>query len=245
MRNIKLTLEYDGAEFFGFQKQPHHVTIQEALEKALSKVLNQKTKIAAASGRTDTGVHALEQVVNFKTKSLRKIGEIQKGLNAYLPKQVAVRKVEDVPFDFHSRYSAKSKTYEYLIWNDPIRSPLKASRAWHVREPLNLTQMKKAARFLTGRHNFKAFTASGGSAKEMTRTLKQIQIKKQGNSILFIFEADGFLYHMVRNMVGTLVQVGRGKLMLSEMYKILHSQDRKKAGVTAPAEGLTLIFVTY
>lgn len=245
VRNIKLTLEYDGSAFFGFQRQPHHPTIQEALEKALSKVLNQKTKITAASGRTDSGVHALEQVVNFKTKSPRKLQEIQKGLNAYLPKAVAVLKVEEMPPNFHARYSAKLKTYEYLIWNHPVRSPLKAKWAWHFREPLSIGLMKKAARLLIGRHDFKAFTASGGSAAKTIRTLKKIQITKQGSLIRFQFGADGFLYHMVRNIVGTLTDIGIGKISPKEIETILKGQDRKKAGATAPAEGLTLLQVQY
>ncbi len=247
MRNIKLVLEYDGSMFFGFQKQPGQPTIQEVLEKALSGFFNRKMKISAASGRTDTGVHAEGQVVNFKTSSTHELGRIQKGLNALLPQQVVVKEIEEVPLDFHARYSVRSKVYEYRIWNHPCRSPLVAGRACHAPYHLNVTKMRQAARAFLGKHDFRSFTSVSAIKKgsSCVRTIKCFQIKKQGHLILMHVEADGFLYHMIRNMAGTLLEVGRGKRKARDIAAILRSKDRRLAGMTAPSEGLTLIRVTY
>jgi tRNA pseudouridine38-40 synthase len=247
MRNIKLVLEYNGSMFFGFQKQPGQPTIQEVLEKALSGFFNCKMKIAAASGRTDTGVHAEGQVVNFKTSSPYELKQIQKGLNALLPPSVVVKNIKEVPADFHARYSVRSKVYEYRIWNHPCRSPLVAGRVFHVPYPLDLAKMRKAAKVFTGKHNFQSFTSVSVMKKGSTcvRTIKGFQIKRQGHLILMYVEADGFLYHMIRNMVGTLLEVGRGKRKVETIASILEAKDRRFAGMTAPSEGLTLIRVTY
>ncbi len=252
MRNIKLTLEYDGAPFFGFQKQPGKPTVQEALEKALTSFFDRKMKIGAASGRTDTGVHAEGQVVHFKTAARHELWQIQKGLNALLPAAVAVTRIEEVPADFHARYSVRSKVYEYRIWNHHCRSPLILGRALHVPYALDVKAMQKAARYLMGRHDFQSFTSErvvlkGRSGKNVSfvRTLKTLRIKKEGHLLKFFFEADGFLYHMVRNIVGTLLEVGRGKRGSDTMAKILKAKDRRFSGMTAPAEGLFLIKVRY
>lgn len=256
MRNIKLVLEYHGSEFFGFQRQPGKPTVQEALEKALSKFFNRRMKIASASGRTDTGVHAEGQVVNFKTSSDQKLAQIQKGLNALLPRSIVIKEVEEVPLDFHARYGVRSKVYEYRIWNHPFRSPLAAGRVFHVPYVLNISKMRQAAKALVGKHDFRSFTspsairtspesrgASPGSF--YVRTVKQFQIKKQGHLVLIQVEADGFLYHMIRNMIGTLLEVGRGKRRAREIVSILKAKDRRLAGATAPSEALTLLRVTY
>lgn len=261
MRNIQLALEYDGTDFFGFQRQPKHLTIQEVLEAALSKLLDRKTKISAASGRTDTGVHALCQVVNFRTASGRSLDQIQRGLNALLPPAIAVTGVAEMPADFHARYSAKSKIYEYRIWNHPVRSPLLGVRACHIPYRLDLKKMRQGARLLTGRHDFRAFCAAGsgqekekgqgargkgqGKRKNTVRTIKQFRVKRTGNLITISAEADGFLYHMVRNLAGTLIALGSGKISLKEVKFILQSRNRKLAPATAPARGLTLLGVTY
>lgn len=247
VRNIKLVLEYNGSTFFGFQKQPGHPTIQEALEKALSGFFDRKMKISAASGRTDAGVHAEGQVVNFKTASVHELWQIQKGLNALLPSPVAVKDIEEVPLDFHARYSARSKVYEYRIWNHPCRSPLIAGRAFHVPYPLDLAKMRKAAKAFMGRHDFHSFTSVSGIKKDRScvRTIKYFQIKRQGHLITMCVEADGFLYHMVRNMAGTILEVGRGRRTPEDIKAILKAKNRCLAGVTASAEGLTLIRVTY
>ncbi len=250
MRNIKLILEYDGSDFFGFQKQPGKSTIQEVLEKALSSFFDRKMKISAASGRTDAGVHAEGQVVNFKTASLRELWQIQKGLNALLPPPVVVKEIEEAPADFHSRYSAKSKIYEYRIWNHSCRSPLLAGRAFHVPQSLNMLKMRKAAKFFVGRHDFRSFTSESQVAKgrkdvSFIRTVKELRIQKQGSLILIHIEADGFLYHMVRNIAGTLLEVGRGLRESVDIGTILDARDRRMSGMTAPSEGLVLYKATY
>ncbi len=251
MRNIKLTLEYDGSGFFGFQKQPGRATLQEAVEKALSSFFDAKVKIAAASGRTDAGVHALEQVVNFKTASTRELRLIQKGLNALLPESVSVRKIEEAPAEFHARYSVKLKTYEYHVWNDPVRSPLFGLRAFHVPGPLDVGRMRRAAGILKGRHDFRSFCDAGSGAladssrRGTVRTVKRLEVKRQGGLITLTVEADGFLYHMVRNIAGVLIAAGRGRLALKKIRDILNARDRRAAPQGAPARGLVLARVRY
>jgi len=245
MRNIKLTLEYDGSRFFGFQRQKDKPTIQGELERALSELFNRPLKIAAAAGRTDAGVHAKAQAVNFKTDSPLPLERIQKGLNALLPKEMVVKEAREVSLDFHARYDARSKTYEYLILNSEIRSPLLKGRAYQHPYPLNLEKMKKAAAGLAGRRDFKAFQASGSSVKSSVRTIRRLVIHREGKLIQFTVEADGFLYHMVRNMVGTLLEVGRGKLSVREFSSIVKRRNRLLAGPTLPASGLTLVSVKY
>ena len=254
MQNFKVILEYDGSEFFGFQKQPGKPTIQQALEDALSKLFNQKLKIASASGRTDTGVHALAQVVNFKVATDLKPERILRGLNFYLPKGISVKKVNRVSFDFHARFQAKSKIYEYLVWNHSARSPLWARRSYHVPQPLNMEAMKKSAAKLLGRHDFKAFAAQSGFRKrsdgswklgETARNLKVIRVSKRGSLIRFSLEADGFLHHMVRNVVGTLLEAGAGRMKPEAIKNVLKSGERSQAGMKLPAQGLTLVQVRY
>lgn len=245
MRNLKLTLEYDGTHYFGFQRQPHHPTIQEALEKALSQLLSQKVKIAGASSRTDSGVHAEAQVVNFHTSHPCDLRTLQKGLNALLPPDIVVKDVREVPPEFHARYHAKWKTYEYRIWNHPLPSPLHAIRAHHVRHRLNLSAMRCAARILRGRHNFSSFCAAGGAAKNHVRHIRLLNIKREGPLVLVRIQANGFLYHMVRNIVGALIEVGKEELSVEELKKILKAKDRRLAPPTAPAGALTLVAVSY
>lgn len=255
MRNIKLTLEYDGSCFFGFQRQKSKPTIQGELERALSKLFNRRMKIAAAAGRTDAGVHAEAQVVNFKTDSPLSLEKIQKGLNALLPKPVVVKKIGAAAPDFHARYDAKTKIYEYRILNSKIRSPLLNGRAFQFPHELNFEAMKKAAAGLVGRRDFKAFSASGGPAsggqalrhkiKNTVRTIHRLQISQKGKLIHFTIEADGFLYHMVRNIVGTLLEVGRGKVSPEDFSRIVKRGKRFLAGPTAPSRGLTLVSVKY
>lgn len=260
MRTIKLTLEYDGTDFYGFQRQPKHPTIQEALEKALSKFFNKPMKIGAASGRTDAGVHAKCQVVHFKIagatpassaggrRAARSLEQIQKGLNAYLPPAIVVQKVEEAKPDFHARFHAVRKTYEYCVWNDPARSPFWNRYAFHFIPALDVKRMRRAAEILMGRHDFRSFCATekpSQKKKETVRTVMKIVIKKDGPLLRLQFTASGFLHHMARNMVGTLLEVGRGKLEAEDVKRILGHKDRRKAAATAPAKGLTLLDVTY
>ncbi len=246
MRNIKLILEYDGSSFSGFQRQPRHLTIQEVLETALSRLFNRKMKIVAASGRTDSGVHASHQVVNFKTSKPIALEKIQRALNGMLPRSIAVRKIEEVPAVFHARYSATSKTYEYRIWNDPVRSAL-VQRAWQVQDKLDLRPMRRAVNLLKGRHDFRSFCAAtvGNAKKNTIRTIKKFEINRQGPLIVICVEANGFLYHMVRNLVGLLVDLGKGKLKVSAVKDILNARDRRKAPATASCCGLMLVDVRY
>jgi len=244
-RNLKLVLEYDGSAFYGFQKQPRHPTIQLALEKALSQLFNQKTKIGAASGRTDTGVHASHQVVHVKTASQLTLERIQKGLNYYLPHTVAVREVAEANPKFHARFSARSKVYEYRIWNHPVRSPLAVSRMAHVPYPLNIAKMRRAAAVLCGRHDFSSFCTENGTPRNKVKNVKRLIIQKRGHEIRIQIEADGFLYRMVRNMVGVLLAVGCGRKTPAEVRVMLRAKSRRCVGTAAEASGLSLIGVKY
>ncbi len=252
MRQIKLVVEYDGTDFSGFQLQPKKSTIQGVLENALSKFFDCPMKISSASGRTDAGVHAIEQIVCFKTKSDRDVKKIVKGINAYLPPEIAVRSAKDVRADFHARFNAKSKIYIYQVWNDPFRSPLNSRFAHHVFYKLNLLKIRRAIKFLRGRHNFKSFTSERNILKgrksksvDFVKTIKSIRIKKEKNLISFEFEGDGFLYHMVRNIMGFLLDVGRGKKNAESIKDALDARDNKFASTTAPAKGLYLKKVKY
>ncbi len=244
-RNIKLTLEYDGSPFFGFQRQKNQPTVQGALEKALTQLLNRRTKIASAAGRTDSGVHAQAQVVNFRTDSSLPLERIQKGLNALLPKEIAVKRAEEMPADFHARYSARGKTYEYRVLNSEIRSPLLNGQVYPFRYPLDLKRMKAAARRLVGRRDFKAFQAAGSSARHSIRCVRRLEIERKGGLVRFVIEADGFLYRMVRNIVGALLEVGRGKLTPQDFSKRVRSRKRFLGGATVPPQGLCLVAVEY
>lgn len=244
MRNIKLTLEYNGTHFFGFQRQKHHRTVQSELESALQKLFQKKLKVIA-SGRTDSGVHAEAQVVNFHVRSNLAITKIQQGLNHYLPADVAVLKTEEVPSSFHAQYSARRKVYEYRVSNSKIRSPLERFRTYQVPDRLDLTGIKRAARLFLGTHNFRAFESSRGRRKSAVRTIRKFQIRKKGKMIYFTIESNGFLYKMVRSMVGTLLEIGRGRLQISDLKNLLISGGRSRVGPTCPAKGLTLKAVIY
>ncbi len=244
-RNIRLILEYDGARYSGFQRQPVKPTIQSELEKALRRLFGSRTKIASASGRTDAGVHASGQIVNFKTQSLLPLHRIWLGINFYLPKDIAVRAIEEVPAKFHARFNAKSKVYEYRIWNDPVRSPLRMSRTYQVPYKLDLRAMRDAAAFLKGRHDFSAFCSTGGALRDPVRTILRLELIKRGNELGIRIEADGFLYHMVRNIAGTLIEVGRGRLQSGDVRDFLLARKRHRAIYNAPPHALTLVKVSY
>lgn len=246
-RNIKLVLEYDGSAFHGFQLQPKHSSVQRTLEKALTRLCGKKTKISAASGRTDAGVHALHQVVNFKTTSPRTPEVIQKALNAILPDEIAVKSVEEVSENFHSRFDVERKTYEYRIWNSRVRSPLLLGRVWQVPFNLDLKKMKEGAELLCGTHDFRSFCTTDASKKdqETTRTVYGFEVFQEGNLIRLRVTADGFLYRMVRNFAGALTDLGSGKISLSDLKKSLEAKDRREVGCMAPSDGLYLFDVTY
>jgi len=245
MRNIKLTIEYDGKNYAGWQCQKSRIkTLQQTIEKAIQRILRHKIKIIA-SGRTDAGVHAQAQVVNFKIDSSIPLEKLQKGLNAVLPDDIAVTKVEEAGLDFHSRFSAKSKAYRYTILNRACRPALLRDRVYFLPYPLNLRLMQKEARVLLGRHNFQSFQAQAKKEIDSTRTIKKLRVIRKGDFIYIDIEADGFLYNMARNIIGTLIEVGRGRFPEGRLRKILESRNRKLAGPTVPARGLSLIKVNY
>ncbi len=245
MHTLKLTVEYDGTHFFGFQRQKSHRTVQEELENALRRFLHEPVTVHGA-GRTDSGVHAVHQTAHIKIKNGMPAEAVRKALNGILPRDVAVKKVEEVPSNFHARFSARGKVYQYFIWNSRVRSPLNESIAWQYPVKLDVEKMKQAAHKIAGKRDFKSFQSSG-SKKEMgtVRHLSRLEISKKGPLISFKFEGNGFLYNMVRNIVGTLVWVGEGKRSPGDLDLILASKDRRKAGPTAPAKGLFLVKVKY
>jgi tRNA pseudouridine38-40 synthase len=249
MRNIKLTIEYDGTDFAGWQLQPGERTVQAVIEKALAKVLGEKVRVIA-SGRTDSGVHAKAQAANFKTKNRIPLLNLQKALNSNLPKDIVISKIEKVDPDFHSRFDAKSKVYRYRLLNRSHRSAFLKNTVCFYPYPLDVGLMRREAKCLLGRHDFKSFCTSGTNTKDTMRTIKRIQITRQPidhgpSTIDCIIEADGFLYNMARNIVGTLVEIGRGRLSAGSAARILKARDRRAAGPTMPARGLCLMEVKY
>lgn len=268
MRNIKLIIEYDGTNYVGWQRQDsrksliaHRLsaqagkspgrqrkTIQETIEKTLQRILQEKVKVIA-SGRTDAGVHALCQVVNFKTNSRLPCRKIQEALNALLPDDISIKETQEIGNGFHACYSAKSKLYRYFILQSKFPSAFLHKYSWHIPYALDVAAMRQDAQCLLGRQDFKSFCASGSRSKTTLRTIKRISVRRTsaiGYPLITIaIEADGFLYTMVRTIVGTLVEIGRGRFEKGSLKKILLAKNRKLAGPTAPAQGLFLVRVTY
>jgi len=245
MRNIRLLIEYDGTNYQGWQVQPKGPTIQGILEEKLGLLTGERVHLIG-SGRTDSGVHALVQVANFRTQSKMDAGSIQKALNSLLPLDIVIRKVEEIGEGFNSRKNSRSKVYEYRILNRELRSTFHRGYVWHIPQKLNLIEMEKATQGLIGEHDFSSFRSVGSPTRTTIRRVIRAEWKKGSDGlILFEIEANGFLKQMVRAIVGTLIEVGRGKISAKELQKILESQDRKKAGPTAPAQGLFLKEVKY
>jgi tRNA pseudouridine38-40 synthase len=244
MRNIKLTIEYDGTGYHGWQFQPNLETIQGTIEGKLAHITGAPVKLVA-SGRTDTGVHALGQVANFKTHSSLDVKSFLKALNSLLPADICIKEVEEVDEVFHARFSAKGKTYEYRIFNGELPSPFHRHYSWFVPGKLDLTSMREAAMKLRGRQDFSSFCSAGSDHSSPVREIYGIEIGMEGNLILIQVEANGFLKQMVRNIVGALVEVGRRKLTPSHFGDILEARDRRRAGLAAPAQGLFLVRVNY
>ncbi|WP_434797960.1 tRNA pseudouridine(38-40) synthase TruA [Terrisporobacter vanillatitrophus] len=243
MRNLKLTIQYDGTKYCGWQKQPNSSGIQGTIEYAIYEITKEKVNIIG-SGRTDAGVHALGQVANFKTNSSIPAARIPDALNAKLPKDISIIDCQEVSDDFHSRYGATGKIYRYLIYNKPYRSPLYKDISYHVRYDVDIEKMRSEAKSLLGTHDFKGFMSSGSSVKDTVRTIHNISIENSGDLIVLEVEGNGFLYNMVRIIVGTLVDIGRGRIDKS-LEEIIASKDRGEAGHTAPAHGLFLKKVHY
>lgn len=245
-RNIKLEIEYDGTNYAGWQVQSkvRGKTIQQIIEKTLQRIIREKVKVIA-SGRTDSGVHALGQVANFYTFSQMPLPRLKIALNGLLPEDIKVTKIKEAKQSFHSRFSAKSKIYRYTILNRAYSSPLLRNAVYFYPHPLNVKLMQSEAKALIGKHDFSAFQASLGREKNPVKTIKKISVSKKGDFIYVLIEADGFLYNMVRNIVGTLIEVGRGRFAKGSLKKILRLRNRRLAGPTAQAKGLCLLKVKY
>ena len=245
MRNIKLTIEYDGTNYAGWQRQSEDPTVQETIESALSGMTGEKI-VLYGSGRTDSGVHALGQVANFKTKSAIKTGEFQKGLNSILPKDIVIINSEEAEDGFHAQFSSKSKVYVYKVLNRPHGTAIMRKRVWHIPYKLSLTRMSEAAAELQGEHDFNAFCQASPDVKSTVRNVLSAEFKKtEGDILEFTIEADGFLKRMVRLIAGTLVQAGKERITPGEFLKILESGEKTKFVQAAPAWGLYLREVKY
>lgn len=244
MRNVKLTIEYDGSGYVGWQRQLSGPSIQASIEACLRTMTGENIKLLG-SGRTDSGVHALGQVANFKTESGLSAAEIQKGLNSMLPRDIVIISAEEAEPGFHAQLSARSKTYVYRILNRPFPSALLRDRAWFMPYPLEVRFMDEAARMLVGRHDFKAFAQSGATVKSTVRTVLCAGIESRDEILEFSIEADGFMKRMVRLIVGTLVQVGKEKITPAQFKEILDSGEKTKFVHAAPARGLYLKEVKY
>jgi len=244
MPTYKLTIEYDGTAYAGWQRQPDQPTVQRMLEEALFQISQIITPTIAA-GRTDAGVHALGQVVSFRSDKPFSTGEWTRALNGVLPDDVCVHQTEQVSETFHARYNAKQKTYEYRILNHAIRPVLHRLRVWHIPQPLNLTAMQAAAHFLEGQYDFSSFEGSPTDNQNPTCHMHAVSIHSEPPIIRITFKADRFLKQMVRAIVGTLVEIGQGKRIPSDMQTILEARDRCAAGKTAPPHGLFLLKVEY
>jgi tRNA pseudouridine38-40 synthase len=243
-RNIRLLLEYDGLPFHGWQIQPQSPTIQEVLQRALERITGEEA-VLKASGRTDAGVHALGQVANFHTRSGIATDAFPRALNSLTPPSITVLEAGEVDPSFDSQFSALSKTYRYFLLLRPHASALDHTRHWHVPSRLNLPRMRRAASLLTGKRDFSSFRAAGCGAKSPVRRLSRLEMARRGDRLSIELEADGFLRHMVRNIVGTLVEIGRGRLHPDDIPLIVKAKDRSRAGVTAPPYGLFLHSVVY
>ncbi len=245
MRNIKLIIEYDGSNYLGWQRQPQGLTIQEVLENALEKITKEKT-VVIGSGRTDSGVHALAQVANFKTQSAITTTRLQKAVNSFIPKDIVIKSAEDVALNFHAQFDAKSKVYTYKILNRHYHSALERQRAWLIPDNLNLVQMQNASELLRGEHDFRGFALSRLGAKTTVRKVLNVSLQERAGSVLeFEIESTGFLKGMVRLIVGTLVHVGKEKITPDDFGKVIQSGVKTHFVRSAPPCGLYLKEVKY
>lgn len=248
MKRIVLGVQYDGKPWHGWQTQPSGGTVQDTLEAAMKRFALTDIDTTCA-GRTDAGVHALEQVVHFDTELDRDMFSWVRGVNAFLPPSIAVRWACEVPRDeqdaFHARFSATARTYHYVIYNHPVRSPLLAGKAGWVFRPLDIDPMRAAAHYLLGTHDFSAFRAAECQAKSPVKTMRDIRIERRGDMIVVTLTADAFLHHMVRNIVGSLIVVGNGNQAPQWLDEILASRDRSRAAPTFMPDGLYLAKIAY
>ena len=244
VRKLKLVVEYDGTEFSGWQRQEGQRTVQGTLEDGVHQLLGERVEVRGA-GRTDAGVHAAGQVASLVLESRIPATGFLRGMNSLLPKDVAIVDSADAPASFDARFSARGKVYRYRIWNHFVRSPLHERTSWHCRRPLDLDQMRQAAAVLCGEHDFRGFRASDCDRRNTVRVIRRFDLVKNGALIQLDVEATAFLKNMVRILVGTLADVGRGKRAIPDVLRALETGDRAAGGVTAPAAGLTLLNVSY
>lgn len=244
MRNIKLTIQYDGTNYSGWQSQRNSLAVQDVIEKAIKKVTGERLRITGA-GRTDANVHAAGQVASFRTRTSLPLIKIKKGINKNLPQDVVIIRTTEVSDDFHSQFDAKTKLYRYKFYTDKPVSPFLRNFVVPVIYELDIDLMRMEAKDLLGRHDFIAFQGSNSPRKDTVRSVRRISIKKRGKIVEFDIEGDGFLYNMVRTIVGTLIDIGRGRFGKGTIKRILTTRDRRLVGWNAPAKGLCLIKVTY
>jgi len=244
MKNIALTLMYDGTNYFGYQRQNGFITIQQVMEEALSKILKEKI-VVTGCGRTDSKVHALNYVLSFRTNSTMPVEKYPVALNSILPHDICVLEADEKTDDFDGRFSVKRKTYIYKIHNSEFNNPFLKNYACHYKYKLDVNRMRQAAKFILGTHDFKCFCASGAQVKTTVRTVYDLTLIQDGDSIEMSITSNGFLYNMVRIIAGTLMYVGGGKMEPDEVKRIIQSGDRSLAGITAPPQGLYLKSVEY
>jgi tRNA pseudouridine38-40 synthase len=244
MRTLKITLAYDGTRFVGWQRQAEGESIQGVLEEALTRFEGAPVTVHGA-GRTDAGVHALAQVASVRLTCGHDVGTLARALNAQLPEDLRVLGVEEAPLDFHARFDARAKTYRYQIRSGGVASPFDRGYVWNLPERLNIEAMRAAAEALIGRHDFAAFQSIGTSVPDSVRTIARSDIRTEDGLVLYEVTGDGFLRHMVRAIVGTLVEVGRGWRPAASTAMLLAGGTRAQAGATAPAHGLFLVRVDY
>ncbi len=237
-------VEYDGSDYCGWQRQAHVASVQETVETAISKVANHEVGVACA-GRTDTGVHALGQVIHFETNAQRSLRSWLLGINANLPANIVVKKILPMPDDFHARFSARARSYRYVIYNSPVRSALLNKRACWERLELNVACMQEGANYLLGEHDFTSYRALACQAKSPTRTITRLDVSRQSELVIIDVTANGFLHHMVRNLSGVLMNIGKKEQIPQWAQAVLNKKDRAYGGVTAPAQGLYFMSVEY
>ncbi len=237
-------IEYDGSHFNGWQRQPHSPSVQEAVERAISVVADHEVGTQCA-GRTDTGVHAIGQVIHYETNAQRDLRSWLLGINANLPSTIVVKKIIPVDDEFHARFSARSRSYRYVVYNELVRSSLLANRVTWERTPLSEACMKQAAASLVGRHDFTSFRALACQARHPIREIEQFTVARSGPLISVDVTANGFLHHMVRNLAGVLISIGKGEHSVEWAQEVLLRKDRSSGGVTAPPQGLYLLSVQY
>ena len=244
MRNIKLTIEYDGKEYNGWQKQPNKLNIQGEIERAIQNITGKQVELIG-SGRTDAGVHAFGQVANFKIDSDFPIEKMAIAINSQLKKSIRIKKTEEVSPEFHSRYNCHSKTYQYVIDNSEQGSAIYRCLSYHVPQELDVEKMQKAVTYFVGEHDFSSFKSSGTSSKSSVRIIYDANVEKDGERVKISLTGNGFLYNMVRIISGTLVEVGLNNIEPEDIPKIIEAKNRQMAGKTLPPQGLFLMKVEY